>query len=145
MKPIRRVVFDTSTLVSAVLRSPSLPGKAFNLALQNCVICISDSTLEELRIVLARDKFDRYMGKTERLQFVSILGRNAEIFSVGAADLNAVRPSCRDQSDSKFLALATVSGADVIVSSDDDLLVLHPWNGIPIVAPADFLSQWEWR
>ncbi len=85
------------------------------------------------------------MGKTARLQFVSILGRNAEMFSVRVADLNAVRPSSRDQSDNKFLALATISGADVIVSSDYDLLVLHPRNGIPIVAPADFLSQWERR
>ena len=143
MKLVRRVVFDSSTLVSVVLRSSSLPEKAFRLALQNCVVCVSDSTLDELRAVLARGKFDRYLGKAERLQFVSMLRGNAEIFHVSVADLDSVWPSCRDRGDNKFLALAAVSEADLIVSSDDDLLVLNPWNGIPIVTPADFLSQWE--
>jgi len=29
------------------------------------------------------------------------------------------------------------------VSSDQDLLVLTPWNGIPILSPAQFLSHAE--
>jgi hypothetical protein len=28
--------------------------------------------------------------------------------------------------------------ADAVVSSDEDLLVLHPWRGIAIVTPAEF-------
>jgi predicted nucleic acid-binding protein len=31
--------------------------------------------------------------------------------------------------------------ADVLVSSDKDLLVLHPWRGIRIVTPAEFLGE----
>jgi len=30
--------------------------------------------------------------------------------------------------------------ADVIVSGDDDLLSLHPFENIPIVGPREFLS-----
>jgi predicted nucleic acid-binding protein len=30
--------------------------------------------------------------------------------------------------------------ADVIVSGDEDLLVLHPFEGIPVLTPADFLE-----
>jgi len=30
--------------------------------------------------------------------------------------------------------------ADVIVSSDEDLLVLYPWREIPILTPAAFIS-----
>jgi predicted nucleic acid-binding protein len=33
--------------------------------------------------------------------------------------------------------------ADVIVSGDEDLLVLHPFRDIPIVAPAEFLEMLE--
>ena len=36
---------------------------------------------------------------------------------------------CRDAKDNKYLELALAAGADPIVSSDDDLLVLHPWRG----------------
>jgi predicted nucleic acid-binding protein len=31
--------------------------------------------------------------------------------------------------------------ADAMVSSDQDLLVLHPWRGVAILTPAQFLAQ----
>ena len=39
-----------------------------------------------------------------------------------------------------YLELALAAGADIIVSSDDDLLVLHPWRGVRILRPADYLT-----
>jgi len=39
-----------------------------------------------------------------------------------------------------FDTLAHHCGAALIVSSDKDLLVLHPWQGIPILTPAQCLS-----
>jgi predicted nucleic acid-binding protein len=43
--------------------------------------------------------------------------------------------------DNKFLELALSGQADCIVSGDHDLLVLHPFRGIPIVTPRGFLGQ----
>jgi predicted nucleic acid-binding protein len=41
----------------------------------------------------------------------------------------------------KYLALAA-AGADVIVSSDArHLRSMHPWRGIPILSPAEFLAR----
>jgi predicted nucleic acid-binding protein len=37
--------------------------------------------------------------------------------------------------------VAVAGEADVIVSGDDDLLVLHPFAGIPILSPAAFLRM----
>jgi putative PIN family toxin of toxin-antitoxin system len=45
---------------------------------------------------------------------------------------------CRDPDDDKFLALAVNGHADVIISGDDDLLVLDTFRGIPIITPAAF-------
>jgi predicted nucleic acid-binding protein len=45
---------------------------------------------------------------------------------------------CRDPKDDKYLELALAAGAEIIVSSDDDLLVLHPWRGARILRPADY-------
>jgi len=39
------------------------------------------------------------------------------------------------------LACALAAKADVIVTGDKDLIVLHPWHGIQILNPADAL-QW---
>jgi predicted nucleic acid-binding protein len=47
---------------------------------------------------------------------------------------------CRDPKDDKYLELALAAGAETIVSSDDDLLVLHPWRGVRILRPADYVA-----
>jgi predicted nucleic acid-binding protein len=45
---------------------------------------------------------------------------------------------CRDPANDKFLELAVNGRADLIVSGDEDLLVLNAFRGIPILTPARF-------
>jgi len=47
---------------------------------------------------------------------------------------------CRDANDNKFLELALSGDADCLISGDDDLLVLSPFRGLPILKPKEFLS-----
>jgi len=137
---IRRVVLDTSTLVSAALRIGSVPHQALLKALGSCDLCASVETLAELERVLDRDKFDRYLDRESRLSFVALMRRHAHLFAVENADTEAVLPPCRDPKDTQFLALVLAAEADALVSSDEDLLVLHPWHAIPIMTPAEFLA-----
>ena len=44
------------------------------------------------------------------------------------------------QRDDKFLELAVNGSADLIMTSDKDLLALNPFRNIPIIRPADFLE-----
>jgi predicted nucleic acid-binding protein len=46
---------------------------------------------------------------------------------------------CRDTTDDKFLELAVSGQASHIVSGDADLLVLHPFRGVAVLRPAEFL------
>jgi uncharacterized protein len=46
------------------------------------------------------------------------------------------QPVCRDPDDDEVLALAIAAQADLIVSGDNDLLVLQQFRGIPILSPA---------
>jgi putative PIN family toxin of toxin-antitoxin system len=140
MSRIRRVILDTSTLVSAALRTGSVPAQVLLQALRTCEVCASAEMLDELAQVLDRKKFDRYLDKESRRAFVALMRRHLHLFAVQRADLAAVDPPCRDPRDDKFLALAPASEADALVSSDEDLLVLHPWRGIPIMTPAEFLA-----
>jgi len=138
--PILQVIFGTSTLVSAVLRPGSIPDRALLKALRTCDVCASLETLAELELVLGREKFDRYQDREFRLAFVALIRRTVRLFAVTDADSALVDPPCRDSKDDKFLALALVADADLLVCSDEDLLVLHPWRGVRIVAPAEFLA-----
>ena len=140
MSMLRRVVVDTSTLVSAALRIGSVPHQALLKALGACELCVSSATLNELEQVLRRDKFDRYLDAQTRLSFVALIRQHAHLFDVQEADELSVQPACRDPKDNKFLALALVCEADAIISSDNDLLVLNPWRSIPILTPAGFVS-----
>jgi putative PIN family toxin of toxin-antitoxin system len=137
---IRRVVLDTSTLVSAALRVGSIPRQVLVKALATCDICASMDTLWELESVLKRDKFDRFLDLESRMEYAALIRRNVRIFAVDDAVASAVQPHCRDPKDDQFLALALAAEADAIVSSDLDLLVLNPWHGVPILSPAQFIS-----
>lgn len=49
----------------------------------------------------------------------------------------------RDPGDDPFLACALASGAEVIISKDKDLLVLHKPFGVTIETPRQFLARFQ--
>jgi len=138
LRPIPRIVLDTSTLVSAVLRPGSVPEQAVLKALQWGELCANVEALDELAEVLERGKFDRHRSIELRRQFAAAMRRT--FFEVSRFEAAALIPACRDPKDDKFLALVLAAEVDVQVSSDDALPVLNPWRGIPTVTPAEFMT-----
>jgi putative PIN family toxin of toxin-antitoxin system len=128
MTPNNRVVLDTNTIVSALLISTSLPRQAFDRAIEHHIICVSDSTIAELTDVLQRPRFDRYITLERRLQFLAEFVQTAIVITI-----TETITDCRDPKDNKFLEVAVCGQADVIISGDRDLLVLHPYRGITII------------
>ena len=140
MSSVERFVFDTSTLVGAALRPQSVPREAFRVALSRGLFCACAETLAELEEVLAREKLARYQSPEYRAGFVRDYRSVVREFPVLEAEERELVFPCRDPKDNKFLALARRCRASLIVSSDMDLLILHPWQGIPILTPAQFLA-----
>jgi putative PIN family toxin of toxin-antitoxin system len=89
----------------------------------------------ELADVLSRPKFDRYINLEDRQQFLRLLGGIVELVPV-VVTIHA----CRDPKDDKFLDLAVSGNANLILTGDDDLLALHPFRGIAILTPAQYLE-----
>ncbi len=48
---------------------------------------------------------------------------------------------CRDPKDDKFLSLSKSGEASLILTGDEDLLVLNPFEKIRIISPAHFLKN----
>jgi uncharacterized protein len=136
MRLRERLVTDTNALISRLLLPSSIPGQAVRKAVDNGLLLVSEATMEELADVLARPKFDRYISLEDRQQFLRLLGRLAEFVPI----VYPVR-ACRDPKDDKFLEVALNGKAAVILSGDSDLLALHPWQGIPILSPAEYLKR----
>lgn len=139
----RRAVIDKSTLVGAIIRADSIPHRVWLLAQQSCEILVSKETFSEIETVLLRKQLNRYMDASTRDEFLSLFRSIVLWVQVSSEDLLRVDPTCRDLKDNMFLALAAVGYADVIVSSDHDLLALNPWNSIPILTPVQFVSQFS--
>mgnify|MGYP002336292527 CR=1 FL=1 len=129
-------VFDTSVLVSVVLLKDSIPQKALAKALQKGKLAQSLATLDELKEVLERKKFDKYITRDERMRFFKTLAEESALI-----DVKLQITACRDPKDNKFLELAVSAQVQAIVSSDDDLRALHPFQGIAILTPSAFLAM----
>jgi putative PIN family toxin of toxin-antitoxin system len=134
----RRYVFDTNTVVSAFLFDRSTPGRALEAARRRGRLLLSDETARELNEVLERDKFDAYVQRETRREFVIALVNEATF-----VEPTESIEQCRDSDDDKFLELAAAGTATAIVSGDDDLLVLETFRDIPILTAKAFLQRVE--
>ena len=129
-----RCVLDTNVLVSALLWQGT-PGRLIDLAgEQELQLCTSRTLLDELAATLTKKKL---------LKAVAATGLSREQMLQGyrrVATLVAVRPLAqpvsRDRDDDAVLACARAARADLLVSGDDDLLLLGSFTGIPIVTAA---------
>ncbi len=131
-----RYVFDTNVTISAALFDQSIPGQALRAALARGELLVSRISVVELEEVLGRRKFDRYLSREEREEFLVKLVNAAFVVEI----TEQIR-ACRDAKDDKFLEVAICGRAECIVTGDDDLLILHPFRGIPILPPAQFLEM----
>ncbi len=131
-----RVVIDTNVYVSSFLRPRSLPHKAVRKAEQEANLLVSDSVLTEFAEVFVLPKFDEYVSRAKRRTAL----RHIRSISTVVAIPFPIR-ACRDPKDDKFLEVAVHGRADVIVTGDIDLLALHPFQGIAILTPAEYLER----
>jgi len=130
------IVFDASAVVSAALREESVPARALLHAEQVDVFALSTAVDAEIAEVLGRPRFAKAITAARRAAILTTLRQGAAWFE----PLERVT-DCRDAKDNKYLELALASGARTIVSGDLDLLVLHPWRGVRILRPADYLAE----
>jgi len=128
-------VIDTNTLISANLSATSITRKAYDKVSELGIAVYSKDTLTEFIDTIFRPKFDKYISTEKRFGTIDDLERTGQVYNVSVR-INA----CRDPKDNKFLELAVEAEASCIITGDKDLLVLHPFQNIPILSAADFLK-----
>ena len=131
-----RFVFDTNVIVSAALLPSSTPAQALMKAEHMGVLLYSDATLEELINVLERPKLKPYIKQDYIKDFYARVRINWEHISI----IQRIT-ACRDVKDDKFLEVAINGSASTLISGDNDLLTLNPYNELNIITPADFLES----
>jgi len=134
-----RAVIDTNILVSGVIKPTGAAGRLMGLLrLGHFIFVYSPSTMEEVIRVLSRPRIQRKYGITDddvRTVAQLLILRGMEV--IPTEHITA----CRDAKDNIFLEVAVAGQVDVLVSGDEDLLVLHPFRGIPILTVRQFLAN----
>lgn len=132
---VERLVLDTNVVLSGLLFPGSIPSRVL-LKAQAGKVLASDATLLEWVEVMSRSRFDRYVERSIRQQIMAEFTNHCETIEI-IAPIRA----CRDPRDDKFLEVAVHGRSHAIVTGDADLLALHPFSGIEILTPADFLTH----
>ena len=135
MRKLPNYVLDTNVIVSALLFKNSQPRQALDKARHQGNVLMSEFIWQEITEVLTRPKFERYVSSIERELFITWLGE-----LVYFVEISKTVNVCRDAKDDKFLELAVNGNAELIVSGDQDLLILNPFLRISIVTARDFLG-----
>jgi len=131
-----RVVLDTNVFIAAVV-SDGLCRDLVRVRVLPHTIVTSEPLLRELRST-SRNKF---AVDPDELPLLRQLQEEAEIVAPVRLDERV----CRDEDDDMVLTTAIAGKADVIVTGDEDLLVLRKFGGIKILSPRQFLELLDRR
>lgn len=129
-----RIVVDTNVIVSRALFPHSVAGEVLKRIENHHTWLMSDATSKELATVLLRPKFARYITTDEVSGLLARVRQITETVPI----LHTIT-TCRDPKDDMFLELAVNGSAQYLISGDADLLALHPFRGVSILSPKDFL------
>jgi len=134
-----RAVIDTNTWVSGLVWTGA-PRRVVELVLARELSCSTSGALvAELRRVLSYPRIEKVLTKRglTAADLVEQIGLVSDLVIAPALQ----KPICRDLDDDAVLSCALAAQADLIVSGDQDLLVLQTFEGIPILSAVQAL-QW---
>ncbi|MCX6037954.1 MAG: putative toxin-antitoxin system toxin component, PIN family [Chloroflexi bacterium] len=134
-----RSVIDTGVLVSALIRRQGTTGEVLRLLRDGQFTAVySTDILVEIIDVLGRPALRaKYHIEPDDIRVVINVIRLRGDLVITTRKVTA----CRDPKDDKFLEAALAGKADAIISGDADLLVLNPFEEIPILRPAEILAR----
>lgn len=134
-----RVVLDTNVLISGLLIPGGPPGKIVDLWTENKItVIVSQALIEEFFDVLLRPKFKRAGTVIERQDLlICLLEMENSVFVFPKVNMHVVK---EDPEDNHVLECALEGKVQYIISGDTHLLALSEFQGISIVAPAEFIT-----
>jgi putative PIN family toxin of toxin-antitoxin system len=127
-----RVILDTNVIIAS-FAARGLCYSVFELCLDRFDIIMSPFLTKEIRNAFLRKI---KLPETITLEILNFLSENTIAFDIKEFP----QAVCRDPDHVQILALAEISGADYIITGDEDLLVLKKHGSTQIVSPRRF---WE--
>ena len=134
-------MIDTNVIISANILNTSTSARLLEHALRFETLVMCKASYAELASRLNKPKFDRYVSLEKRQHQLRNLHDIASWQPDPLAFPDAVR--CRDTKDNLFIDLALHSNASMLITGDQDLLVLASdlaVLGLQVLPPAQALA-----
>lgn len=131
-----RIIIDTNLCISMLIGKrvaelrPILTSPSYELI-------VSNTLLQEIRVVTSRPKFARYFDPSLVEDFIHFIQVNSRSFI-----LDHIPSRCRDPKDDFLLELAIISDADLLLTGDKDLLELHQIGNCKIITINQFAAKY---
>jgi hypothetical protein len=130
-----KVIFDTNIWISYLI-GYQLSGLTELLTSQKIELVLSEQLRTEIIAVAHRKKLQKYFSEQkvkELLKLMDFIGTDYEVLNYPNV--------CRDPKDDFLLGLIEVSQADFLVTGDQDLLELNPFEGTEIIEPNQLFEK----
>lgn len=125
------VVLDTNVMVAALVTN-GLCHEVLHRAVRLRILASSTALMQELEATLQR----KFKISPAVSAFLTTARRHIRLVE----PVSLPMPVCRDTDDDVVLATAVAAQANLIVTGDQDLLVLKSHAEIRIVSPREFLA-----
>lgn len=127
-----RVLLDTNVLISVFLGSA--------VCLEVLDRCRAEHTLVTTSVIV--EEFAEKLSRKFRLGIEDVSAAVLSAFRMMQVidDLPEATPFCRDPDDALVLGAAIAGQCDLLITGDEDLLVLKEVQGVRILTPREFLN-----
>ena len=131
-----KILFDTNLWISFMI-GKRLSSLADVLCRHDVEVYVSEQELDEIRRVIAREKFDKLISAETRYYFFEMVYDVCFITDITVE----AKSDIRDPKDLYLLSMAESVPVDYIVSGDKDLTDLKEYAGIPILKYSELLEK----
>jgi putative PIN family toxin of toxin-antitoxin system len=132
-----RVIIDTNLWISFLI-GKELRNLKDLIVSERIKLVTTDQLVNELKIVSARPKFERYFTQEKVVELISLLDIVSE-----KVKIKAIEQVCRDPKDDFLLALSKESKANYLVTSDNDLLTIRIYGQTEILTVNKFKEKFK--
>ena len=129
-----KLVLDANVFISAFYWGGN-PQKIIDRVIEGTdKLYFSDEILNEIAAVMGRPKFKSSPETIEKyIQAIEKTGKKVYI-------PGNIKGICRDEDDDDKIECGIISGADYIITGDDDLLTLKEYQNIKIITAKNYLE-----
>lgn len=127
-----KAVFDTNVLIAAFLTEGVCSKLLVRARKGECDLILSQDIIREFEKVLIK-KFALSQQEITDVRAVLTEATKEIVRQVGP-----IEPVCRDRDDNKILACALAADADLLITGDEDLLIMKKYGKTRIISPKEF-------